>query len=354
MILHVFNPEHDIALACDRSRFTPPEAARRLRARLEWLPAVFASDGDMILAGSPRQALENSRRLPCRLPDVTFATPDMVRAASGNISAVRVWGWDRAIRRELSSYGISADLLPGDSRLSVIRRMSHRQWAATHLLSEMLPGLGVVCTGSMAELGGRLAAMDGGVAKAPWSSSGRGVRYIPPSPCRADTGWCRNIIERQGSIMLEPRLDKIVDFGMEFSADGTGGISYRGLSIFRARNGAYTGNLLASEEEKRQLLSRFIAPACLDTARKDIGRIMSANTRGLYSGPFGVDMMVFRHPSTGIPALQPCVELNLRTTMGHVALALQKLTGHADGVTAVIDFRQEDYIIHAAQNAFYS
>lgn len=349
MILYVFNPEHDIALACDKNKFTAPEAARLLRSRLEWLPAVSASDGDMILTGSPHQALENAQRLWCRIPGVSFATPDMIRAASSRISAVRVWGWDRAIRCELSSYGISTDLMPDDNHLNIIRQMSHRRWAATHLLREMLPELSVICTSSMEELNRRLTAIGGGVAKAPWSSSGRGVRYIPSSPCRADMGWCRNIIERQGSIMLEPRLDKILDFGMEFSADGTGNISYCGLSIFCTNNGAYTGNLLATEREKRLIIAHYIDPSCLDTVRKHIERIMSENTCGIYSGPFGIDMMVFRHPSTGVPTLQPCVELNLRSTMGHVAIALQKLTGHAYGETAVIDFRQEDYIIHNRQ-----
>ena len=45
-----------------------------------------------------------------------------------------------------------------------------------------------------------------------------------------------------------------------------------------------------------------------------------------YQGPFGVDMMVVA-PPTGSSSdtrflLHPCVELNLRRTMGHVALAL--------------------------------
>ena len=37
---------------------------------------------------------------------------------------------------------------------------------------------------------------------------------------------------------------------------------------------------------------------------------------GKYVGPFGVDMMIAEEK------LHPCVEINLRRTMGHVALAL--------------------------------
>ena len=50
---------------------------------------------------------------------------------------------------------------------------------------------------------------------------------------------------------------------------------------------------------------------------------------GKYSGPFGVDMMIISNPSGDSSQKQfyvnPCVEINLRRTMGHAALALTKL-----------------------------
>ena len=48
MILHVFNPEHDIALASNLSNFTAPHAGRQLRYDLGFLPALWAEDGDII------------------------------------------------------------------------------------------------------------------------------------------------------------------------------------------------------------------------------------------------------------------------------------------------------------------
>ena len=39
MTLHVFNPEHDIALAYDNKYFTAPHAGRQLRHDLDYLPA---------------------------------------------------------------------------------------------------------------------------------------------------------------------------------------------------------------------------------------------------------------------------------------------------------------------------
>lgn len=40
--------------------------------------------------------------------------------------------------------------------------------------------------------------------------------------------------------------------------------------------------------------------------------------RNVYAGPLGIDMMVVRQDDTLL--LHPCVEMNLRATMGHVAL----------------------------------
>ena len=39
MNIHVFNPEHDIALASNLANFTAPHAGRQLRADLGFLPA---------------------------------------------------------------------------------------------------------------------------------------------------------------------------------------------------------------------------------------------------------------------------------------------------------------------------
>ena len=49
MTLHIFNPEHDIALASNLSNFTAPHAGRQLRNDLGFLPALWAQEGDQIL-----------------------------------------------------------------------------------------------------------------------------------------------------------------------------------------------------------------------------------------------------------------------------------------------------------------
>ena len=43
MKLHIFNPEHDLALAANLSNFTAPHAGRQLRADLGFIPAIWAA-----------------------------------------------------------------------------------------------------------------------------------------------------------------------------------------------------------------------------------------------------------------------------------------------------------------------
>ena len=43
---HVFNPDHDIALAFGKEGFTPPAAGRGMRNDLAFLPAIWAEKGD--------------------------------------------------------------------------------------------------------------------------------------------------------------------------------------------------------------------------------------------------------------------------------------------------------------------
>ena len=100
---------------------------------------------------------------------------------------------------------------------------------------------------------------------------------------------------------------------MEFEATDEG-IRYLGLSLFHTANGAYTGNILATECVKRKMLSRYVSMDLMDAVQQKIKDTLDL---GDYRGPFGIDMMVCDGH-----LLHPCVEINVRRTMGHVALAL--------------------------------
>lgn len=341
MIFHIFNPEHDIALASDMANFTAPHAGRQLRHDLGFLPALWADADDVVLVDDVELAQHSFQRV------VLAANKHLgkgVLHANGQFAplkrpvrpmqaqGVEPWGWDKALKARLSRAGIGEDLLPSDEQINAIRMLSHRRKSAM-----LLPGLR--CDGTIGEsfectttaevedLQRRYGRL---VLKAPWSSCGRGLRFIHDAVASNPhvSGWLRNLLAAQGSVMAEPYYDKVKDFGMEFEATAEGEVRYLGLSLFHTANGAYTGNILAKESLKNEMISRYLSVDLLKTIQQKICTLAPSIFKHQYLGPFGVDMMVCASPSDGGQAadkhflLHPCVEINLRRTMGHVALAL--------------------------------
>lgn len=332
MRLHIFNPEHDIALAANLKRFTAPHAGRQMRADLGFLPALWADDGDFVLVDDVAAALESVCHVRKYAHDVAFVSLADLKGLTPFVDDLIVdpWGWDITLKDQLlRANGALAGCMPSDEVLSTVRQMSSRRFAASELLPVLvnshngLVGESCYCETmeSVSEAVERYGCQ--AVLKSPWSSSGRGVRYVrTPDNYARLSGWAANIVRQQGGIMVEPLYAKVCDFGMEFCVNKDGVVSYRGLSLFATSGGAYTGGLCATEKDKREMLSRCVDMQLLDKVCDDIRSILAPQLKGAYAGAFGIDMMaVARKEGEGF-LLNPCVELNLRRTMGHVALAL--------------------------------
>jgi hypothetical protein len=63
-----------------------------------------------------------------------------------------------------------------------------------------------------------------------------------------------------------------------------------------------------------EMISHYVPIELIDNVRE---MVISHLDLSDYEGPFGIDMMICDGS-----LLHPCVEINLRRTMGHVALAL--------------------------------
>ena len=263
-----------------------------------------------------------------------------------------VWGWDAALCAFLRRAGLSAEQLPTPDQLATIRQLSHRRLSAQLLPLLRLDGTvgeSFECT-TIEEVGELLSSYPCLVLKAPWSSSGRGLRFVDAvrNTLTMQTGWLKNLLKSQGSVMVEPYYNKVKDFGMEFRCH-EGRVEYLGLSLFHTANGAYTGNILATESAKRTMLGHYVSLDLLDTVQQTICQHLTALLGGRYSGPLGVDMMLVNGACPPIVAsppsllIHPCVEINLRRTMGHVALAL---TPTDDDLRRVMRIRYYDNIYH--------
>lgn len=354
--LHIFNPEHDIALAHGSPLFTSPRAGRQLRADLGFLPALWAGEESVVWTDQPQEAWQAVRRLGLDVPPGLFVDTPSLRRLARQVEAVDPWGWDAALCHQLQRLGVNPRILPTAEELEEVRALSHRRTAkelldsiqhtslidstigdsikekeeviettskAVELRSEAIELTGeAIEVKDEAALLQQLARWPKAVLKAPWSSSGRGVRMVSAPVHSSVLQWALGVMRRQGSLMVEPLYHKVADFGMEFSANAEG-FTYLGLSLFDTSGTAYTGNVLATEEEKRTKLARYLSPTQIDSLRQLVLNCLEAISPRFRLGPFGIDMMIVR-TEDGKVRVHPCVEINFRRTMGHVAIALQQ------------------------------
>ena len=244
---------------------------------------------------------------------------------------------------ELVKRGVERTLMPSDEQLHAIRQLSNRS-LAVEMLSRLrtLPGTvgtSAVChTRSDVE---QFAREHGStIIKAPWSSSGRGVKRFTAHSAQ----FIDSTIAKQGSIIAEAECQRVMDFALEYEATPEGRVEYRGLSLFTTVNGAYKGNLLLPEEEKLAILAEHVDIELLRQVSLLIKQFLALRLKGIYSGPLGVDMMVCERS-----LLNPCIEINLRRTMGHVALALTQ-QGHRGTMTILYNKERDKYELNINQN----
>lgn len=111
---------------------------------------------------------------------------------------------------------------------------------------------------------------------------------------------------------------------MEFYSDGNGNIRYEGLSVFGAeKKGAYSGNVLG---EQTYLESFFVENFGdkFQQLKETVGEAIRQIYGNIYTGYLGVDMLVYRKKANGEFAIHPCIEVNMRYTMGMVALRISQ------------------------------
>lgn len=338
MTIRIFNPEHDIALAANTECFSPPHAGRQLRSDLSYLPALWAEEGDIVIVDDIDAAESAYRKVATqRKPRVEFCTlmqiPSIIKDCPD--AFLDVWGWDSSIRFQLLSNGTPKDLLPDPEWIKQLRILSGRQTTVSIIPSLRKDIESITCgesryiTDAEVVKSTLLKKSSNFVVKSPWSSSGRGVRYFCNDGHNINMEnsfrWIDNVTKQQGGVMMEPYYRKVKDFAMEFSfVDGK--VSYLGLSLFDTQNGAYTGNLLATEQEKINILANYLDPQLLINIRQRIESLMESTLQPLATSRFplffGLDMMIVARDNAEGFLLHPCVEINLRRNMGLLALAI--------------------------------
>ncbi len=312
------------------SSYTPPRRISAYEAKLSLLPALYAPCGSYIMLHDSLKTID-VRGLPyfgmAMSRNMVITTSDEIYRLDRGIVP---WGWNLPLRNYLINKGIRSKLLPSERELARWRALSHRQTSCIFhaSLSQILPERQFAVYKSRpprlfyssAEAIGYISGMGDCFIKTPWSSSGRGVRAVRGELDETSREMLDGSIGRQGSVIVEYYWDKAVDFATEWHIGG-GLVSFLGLSMFNSDSqGFYKGNVVASQQAMRQMLGHYVSNDVIDTVIQAQKRVLKKFISPWYAGPVGIDMLIDMDCN-----INACVEINLRHTMGAVALHLSSL-----------------------------
>ena len=282
--IYIFNPEHDLCIANGDENFVPPRSA-----------VGFAKENIDLSEYLERPNKQRRQIIP--------------------------WGWNHALKKRLINEGIDPATLPSEEELQFIRTHSRREFALdvhsrlNSRASQVIdPDYRITAT-SVYEIEAFISANGSAVLKSPLSGSGKGIRFIRERLSESDEGWCRKTLAKQGSVIAEQRFEIIKECAVLFECHNEG-IDFIGYSLFESRNGAYSRNILASNEEIEDIIAEYIPRDTLIAIRENLTAILADALVGHYEGFLGVDQIICQ---TDSPIFIPVSEINLRMTMGLIA-----------------------------------
>ena len=362
--IYLFNPQNDLALATGGINYVAPSFAMRMAEDLAVLPAFIAEPGSLLITDSDADARWLERLNGLLALDVHAIS----RKELNHLTGYRImpWGWCLDLRRRLVKWGADRQLLPSKDEIYHLRGLSHRRLTINiHLrLQELLRcqagnHLPLACPvpvelAVLEDVREFVESHDGCFIKTPWSSSGRGIYHATAGKWTPELEqWCNGALKRQGSVLCEVAFDKVMDLAVEFFACG-GKTSVRGFSIFSTdSHSQYHSGIVASTDVLHQRVVELYPQ--FDVVVEALTRVLDEMVAPHYSGWLGVDMLLYSdaqsasssHSSgagesegsspskiegaggsmthqfpAGALRLNPCVELNLRPTMGAVTSVL--------------------------------
>ena len=350
-----FNPacEGEVAAGDDGTGFTPSGPVQSLQRDLASLPMFLGVRDDVVVV--PQRP---SSRFLHDLQTAGFTLTELVEAddlvdadlAGRDIGRLCPWGRSPTAARFFKS--LADNVGHGEPVWEAsLRPIYSKEWSAAQLAdfvaaartSDWLcdsKAAGAACR-SVAEAeakvdGLRSAGFARVVAKAPFGASGHDQIQFTDAPARpGQLGWLENVISRQGSVVVEPWLQKVLDLSLQLEV-GEAGCGMLGWTRFITDGrGQFLGSFVQgrldglTSAQRRFMYGDGREPKRLqhlaDALMEQLGDpLIKAGARG----PVGIDMLVYLDQSCfgdhgySCLRLKPIVEVNPRFTMGHVALKL--------------------------------
>lgn len=340
--IYLFNPSCDFAVGNGSPSWQPGKLIRTMEHDLGNLPQFLGKSGDIVLtSGMP------SPRLCDWLANAGFPVPQflhfntysrIIPAVEESAGWLRPWGWSPAAHQHLKAFKpfcsgkflespmaqwnpLHRDLFSRNTAAAALRLILEESGYPLFLDKKAQPRICTTLSGieTLADHWGKL------MIKMPWSSSGRGLQPITrfplhPSIARRISG----MLKSQGYILAEPLHRKAADLAFLYDISGDR-ISFTGYSrFFTDDKGQYKGNYLNGWPGSfPDEVKSFAAMAESLLPEIHIRILKKLNVSELYSGPLGIDVLIYRDNNNHL-RINPCQEINWRYTMGNIALHLEK------------------------------
>lgn len=341
--IYLFNPGCEYAVANQNANWQPNRILQKMENDLSILPMYFAGKNDIVLVDrlpSP-EFTENLKKLNIDIPEYFVKTSLANKTDQINIPVNKLlpWGWSPVAHKFFSPLKVLCS--PEFHRSPVFSwKPEHREIMSRKFALEILMKLQstiktdyilpaektpLICT-TQKDFETAIKKWGKVMIKAPWSSSGRGLQPITKTPVHPKV-WEKvmGIVNEQGFALAEPLLNKVLDLALLFEIK-QGKVKSLGTSYFFTNNkGQYEGNYLnglPSTFDNR--IVTFINKVIEEIRQPIIHAIENSLMAQLYEGVFGVDTLIYTDENNTVK-FNPCLEINVRHTMGFLALRFEKL-----------------------------
>lgn len=323
--LYYFNPGHEGAILTQSPYYTPPANMVNLQHDLAYLAAWYANDWDFVLLQSELPLYFQKYLSQNLLPIAQGIIADRMNRS---LSEVHLWGISpqsiHHFEKINAKYHLHFNLPIWKDELW---QLSSRE-TAKECLKSLCDEVQSISTEITPNFYTDIEDIENIVrktpcqflAKAPYSSSGRGLLWLPVGGLtQTERQILQGILNKQKTVSIEKALNKKLDFAMEFILENNS-IRFEGYSLFETNSkGGYLGNHIGCQENIIERVSEFIDLILLEKVQNCLLKILKDKFGEFYSGCIGVDMMVYENEE-GRHNLHPCIEINVRDNMGLLAL----------------------------------
>lgn len=338
-MLHYFNPGHEAAVLNDSPYYTPSSVQRKMQLDLGFLPSWYAREGEKVWLENQLDEEYLAFLSTYSLPAASVVCPENIALHSPVLSDEKLTFWGvspqsiQYFRNINKKYHLSLSLPDWNPRLKELCSRLQARMCLEYLIehipgisSELLPDYYTSPEDIVEKI---KKAKETHIVKSPYSSSGRGLLWLSPGDTdRASRQLLQGMFNRQSMVSLEKALDKQLDFSMQFYSDGKGCVTFLGLSAFQTdHRGNYQGTEVASQSCIDKIISASFPdwPVYYPLCKESMIQFLTTHYASVYQGNMGVDMLIYRVGEKTF--LYPCVEINVRTTMGYLALRLHEKVG---------------------------